>query len=361
MARYGSNNLSNITGISISISWSGFLIAVIVSLIVVIALIWIKKRSIKLEPFASGSFGKSASTGVSGKYGSVKASAGASGKARISLSLCKPSIGVSISLFAKLKLRLKFPKKSCGAIFGRNKKPKPAQADLANEAIAKSFVAVFNYNGDPIESNNIQYRTDFIELITTQCYASDEPYEEIYNLLSNKTRLELSDATDMIQKYPCVKANCESMTRRIRTANAGTIQQVVSGAIPFTVPSIPKVPNQTGNKISRKPATITANFTELDTLFDEIAYANCDPTESCLMSAAADADVELNSMLDGLASRYTSDLALDIIGVYNEIYSNPKNKEIINLPMDPLPPTEIIAIPTDRCSGSDFLAGLSAP
>lgn len=363
--------------INIGISWTGFLIAALISICVAMALIIIKcyykNTKNATESFQSaggaakggGSVGGSTSVGVNTKIGSVNASVGGSiggsGHVRAAISLCKASLGVGLGLNAKLRLKIKgkFPQLPCGST-GRKKKPNPSQEEIIINLIATNFMTIYNYNGDPIQSNNDLYRQEFIDLLVSQCYGSEEPdYENIDTELSAKSSITLEEAKALIMKYPCIKANCESMTRRILQADNGTISKVRAGEIPFTVSGT--VADKTTGTVSRVPAKLADDFEDTNAKFSEQADGYCETEYDCLMGSAADADPEMNKLFDALVGKYSTNLAMDLLGNYNTFYSDPKNKAIINQPMIPIPESELLADAHTRCTPSEFQSAFGKP
>ena len=357
--------------INIGISWTGFLLAVLVSLAVVLALLWIKRNHSQLvtEPFQEG------------KSVNYKVLKNPVLGARVAVSLCK-SAEPEMKKDEKPKIDKKFPRIPCGAIMDRNNKPRPAQAALAMLLTARQFVNIFNYNGDLIASNNAQYRNDFIDIIVAQCNASGEPSEDIGRELRGIQQLSLDKALSLMNKYDCVLRNCESMVRRIRKANAGTIQAIKARS--FSVAKSASSANgqsavsmQAGVMGDDETTTTTAiaassvntvlasdaliNSVTLDSEFDvmeskmsEIVFSNCESVEGCIMGAAADADPEFNAAMDVLAKSYSPALVVEMLKTDNEIFSDPKNKAVLNEPMEPLPPSERVASSTSAFSCDDF-------
>lgn len=362
--------------INIGISWTGFLLAVLVSLAVVLTLLWIK-RNHSTETFQEE--GKS----VSYKLLSNKPWLGA----RVATSICKSAEPESEK--KKSKIDKKFPRIPCGAIMDRNNKPRPTQVALAMLLIARKFVNIFNYNGDPIASNNTQYRNDFIDIIVAQCNASGEPSEDIGRELRGIQQLTVNKALELMNKYDCVLRNCESMVRRIRIANAGTIQAikeksysvVKSGSSANEQASVSMEPGVMENDYTTTTTTtpnvqlvdntvfasdainnsfiLDPDFDDLDSKMAEIIFSNCPSTEGCIMGAAADADPEFNAAMDALANSYSPALVVEMLKIDNEIYSDPKNKATINEPMVPLPQSERVASSTSAFSCDDFTRSFS--
>jgi len=355
--------------INIGISWTGFLLAVLVSLTVVLALLWIKRNSATtvkktpvIESFRLKRLFKKIGKGIK-KIGSKTINT-LLGKRRKANSTCKPASPESKK--PKPDEAKPLPELSCGTIANRTKKPTPAQADLAMQATAIKFTKIFN------DTSNPDAHSKFIDLVVRQCESSKEPkYNDIRNTLTNKKSLNEAEALAILKQYPCVRTFIESMSIRIQTAHTESVEA-------------DDEPDTTGNtKVSYEPtaqgdqpdSSKTMNNSadseddteleeilkdidpELEDKFNEIVYSTCDPEDSCITGALVDEvyDSEFNE----LAKLYSEELAFDLFMTASEIYKDPKNKTIINEPMEPLPKSDIVASSSSQYSCSDFKASFS--
>ncbi len=372
--------------INIGISWHGFLLAVLSSLIVALALLWIKHNNniLTQEPFALQQ--KAVKSELIYSEDGALTEKGA----RVAVSICKPA--ESDDKVASEEPKPLFPSIPCGAILDREYKPRDKQSALAILLTAKQFVNIFNYNSDPIASNNLLYRREFINLIATQCQQSGESkYKEIRDELSKLGKLDLQTALSLLNMYDCVRSNCETMVWQILKANSGTIRQVVerakysivsSGNTDKEQSSVSLQPGElvqsvntntqpidtdsvSQNKslearINSVSATLTPKFSELDQKMEAIMHDDCTPLERCIKSSQAAQDADLSRTIDTLVKSYGPLLAINMIETKNEVYSNPDNIATINEQMISLPPSEKVVNKTPACSSSDYILSFGA-
>lgn len=350
--------------INIGISWTGFLLAVLVSLAVTTVLIWIKKRSTSaVEPFQDSKM-------VNPKLLDTWA-----GRLRVER-ICRPSadkgnmtIGDRSDKDFKINTRLE--KIPCAAIMNRNGKPRSKQAALGRLALARDFVHIFNYDGSPIASINALNRKDFADLIMSQCNIfgeSDANLDDIRTRLYNKHSITLDDALYLLNNYPCVRENCKSFVRRVMKVTSGTIKANEDGTITYSIANNSgETPSE--SQVSLEPGVIPAetqqvtldpDFADLNAKFAEVTNSDCEPVESCIQGVQVDENPEFAKALDALAKSYPVSLAIELLVSKQELFKDPENKKIINEPMEPIPDAELVTNKTPRCSGADFYAGMSA-
>lgn len=358
--------------INIGISWTGFLLAVLVSLTVVLALLWIKRNSattVKKTPVIE-SFGlfkrlfKKIGRGIKKAGGTVINSVFR--RRRSANSTCKPASPESEK--SKPDEAKPLPELSCGTIANRTKKPTPAQANLAMQAVAKNFTKIFN------DTSNPDARSKFIDLVVRQCESSKEPkYNDIRNNLTSKISLNEAEALAILKQYPCVRTFIESMSIRIQAAHTETAEaddELESDTTDDTKVSYEPTAqgDQPDSSGTMNNSAGSEEYTELEEIlndidpeledkFSEIQYSTCEPEDSCITGALVDNvyDSEFNE----LAKLYSEDLAFDLFMTNSAIYKDPENKDIINTSMEPLPNSETVASSSSKHSCSDFKASFS--
>ncbi len=350
--------------INIGISWTGFLLAVLVSLSVTTVLIWIKKRSTPaVEQFQDSKM-------VNPKLLDTWA-----GRLRVER-ICRAADKGSMTIGGRsdkreFKINTRLEKIPCAAIMNRNGKPRSKQAALARLALAKDFMRIFNYDGSPVASINTQNRKDFADLIMSQCNTfgeTDANLDDIRSRLSNKTSITLDDALYLINNYPCVRENCKSFVRRVMKVTSGTIKANEDGTITYSIannsgetPSESQVSLEPGIvPAETQQVTLDPDFADLNAKFAEVTNSDCEPVESCIQGVQVDENPEFNNALDALANSYPTSLAIELLVIKQELFKDPENKETINEPMEPIPEAEIVTNKIPRCSGADFYAGMSA-
>lgn len=352
--------------INIGISWSGFLLAVLVSICVATALIWIKKRSTStVEQFQTS---KTVDARLLDSW---------AGQLKVER-ICRPvadkgSMNLSgiTDKEKEFKINATLEKIPCAAIMNRNGKPRSKQVALSRLALAMDFINIFNYEGSPIASINAQNRKDFVDLILSQCNTfgeSDANLDDIRGRLANKTSITLDDALYLINNYPCVKENCKSFVRRVMKVTTGTIKPNKDGTITYSIANNSRE-STSSSQVSLEPGaaapetqqvTLDTDFADLNAKFSEITNSDCNPVNSCVQGVQVDENPEFNKALDALAKSYPTSLAMELLVSKQELFKDPKNKEDINEPMEPIPEAEIVTNTTHRCSGADFYAGMSS-
>lgn len=370
--------------INIGISWTGFLLAVIISLCVVLILLWINrckslelyvntKKMTVIEPFIFRSLGRRLRRIGKrfGRFGSKAINAVFGRGRRRAVSTCKPA-SIEPEKPTEKEIAKPLPELSCGSIADRTKKPTPAQVDLVIQAIAIKFTKIFNDNSNPNKEASDKARNMFINLIVRQCESSKETkYEDIRDKLTNKTEISIDEARNIVTTYPCVRTFIDSMSLRIQ-------EQYIDPV----VEEEPESDISSGDTVSYEPAqgeqidsAGTVNESEdmedaeleeilkdidpdLEDKFSEIIYSTCEPLDSCITGALVDDvyDTEFNE----LAKLYSENLAFDLFMTSSTIYKDPKNKETIMAEMIPLPKSESVTSSTSRFSCADFKASFGS-
>ena len=338
--------------INIGISWTGFILAVLVSLAVVLALLWIKRNKslqiantantpVRIEPFLSfkGIF-KKIGRGISKAENTVRK--------RTATSTCNTAITDSKKTSEKEDAK-NIPDLPCGAIINRTKKPTRKQADLAMLAIAIKFTKIFNDNSNPETSAKL--RSMFIDMVVKQCESSrvsQSQYEEIRRKLVNKTTITINDAKNIMDTYPCVRTFIESMSQRIlnthsETPESGNDDTEAKTAVINNVTDANANANANAKdsvETEKLEAILKDYDQDLEDKFNEMVHSDCDPLDRCITGALID-DV-YDSEFNELAKQYSEDLAFDLFVTNSEIYKDPENKKTIEEPMEPLPQNDTV-------------------
>jgi hypothetical protein len=340
----------------------------LVTLVVVMALLWIKRKSAtNVEQFQASSKTVDARL-LDSWIGRLKVE-----------SICRSASDIEKEKQAKVgtdgkdkefKVHAKLEQIPCAAIMNRKNKPRSKQAALAVLALAKDFINIFNYEGSPIESINAQNRKDFADLILSQCNTfgeSDANLSDIRTKLSNKNSITLDEALYLINNYPCVRENCKSFVRRVMNVMTGTIKANEDGSATYSTAnnsseSTPssQVGLEPGATAETQQVNLDSDFADLNAKFTEITNSYCDPVESCVRGVQVDENPEFAKALDALAKSYPTSLAVQLLVSKQELFKDPENKKVINEPMEPVPAAEMVTNKTPRCSGADFYAGMSA-
>jgi hypothetical protein len=365
--------------INIGISWTGFILAVLVSLAVVLALLWIKRNKslqiantanipVRIEPFLSfRGFFKKQGRGIRKAGNTVF-------RIRTAVSTCNTAITDSKKPSEK-EVAKNIPNLQCGNISNRTKKPTSKQADLAIHAIAIKFTKIFNDNSNQDTSADLR-RSKFVNLIVKQCESSRESrYEEIRSKLVNKSTITINDAKDIMKIYPCVRTFIESMSIRIQNIQLETPESgntvtnssdiVNSGVETRSLGNIDtKTNTSVNNNVTDANAEDMVENAELEAILkdidpdledklNEILYSDCDPLDRCITGALIDETYD--SDFNELAKQYSEDLAFDLFVTNSEIYNDPENKKTIEEPMEPLPQNDTVVSSTSpSTSYSEF-------
>jgi hypothetical protein len=267
------------------------------------------------------------------------------------------------------KINTTVEKIPCAAILNRKHKPRSKQAALAMLALANDFIKIFNYEGAPIPSINAQHRKDFIDIILSQCNAVNESTKNLNDIrtrLSNKSSITLEEALYLINNYPCVRENCKSIIRRVMLSYPGTIKTNIDGTVTYSI--VTNLNEATpSSQISMKPGdsatgqiTLAPDFVEINTKFIDIMNSYCEPVDTCIQGVQIEETPEFDKALNELAKSYPASLAMDIMVSKNELFKDPKNKEIINEPMEIVSNAETVVKNTQYCTNQEFLDGMSA-